>query len=157
MVSGNCIEVTTAWVLLDIGQFVLENLTQDAFNLYSCRWMPRSLQVAKVPHSLWEESLMIWGRATGSSSSVLENRTWWRLLKGRKSTVASALFMQISFTPFEHKCSAVYYWNLQPVYQSFHIMMHDLLAESPKVVMEYSASGYVYWYWSVNCTTGFEL
>ena len=157
MVCGNCIEVTTAWVLLDIGQFVLENLTQDAFNLYSCRWMPRSLQVAKGPHSLWEESLMIWGRATGSSSSVLENRTWWRLLKGRKSTVASALFMQISFTPFECKCSAVYYWNLQPVYQSFHIMMHDLLAESPKGVMEYSASGYVYWYWSVNSTTGFEL
>ena len=157
MVCGNCIEVTTAWVLLDIGQFVLENLTQDAFNLYSCRWMPRSLQVAKVPHSLWEESLMIWGRATGSSSSVLENRTWWRLLKGRKSTFASALFMQISFTPFECKCSAVYYWNLQPVYQSFHIMLHDLLAESPNVVMEHSASGYVYWYCSVNCTTGFEL
>lgn len=123
MVSGNCIEVTTAWVLLDIGQFVLENLTQDAFNLYSCRWMPRSLQVAKVPHSLWEESLMILGRATGSSSSVLENRTWWRLLKGRKSTVASALFMQISFTPFECKCSAVYYWNLQSVYQSFHNLL----------------------------------
>jgi len=52
--------------------------------------------------------------------------------------------MQINYTSFECKCSAVYYWNLQPVYQSFHIMMHDLLAEPLKVVMEYSASGYVY-------------